>query len=39
MHHNRGKDDGVMPYFPESEEASMTDLTKYLIHNVGQLAK
>jgi len=39
LHHNRGQNDGVMPYFPESEEDSMTDLAKYLIENVGKPAK
>lgn len=39
LHHNRPPDDDVMPYFPESEEATMTNLAKYLIENVGQLAK
>jgi len=34
LHHNRAKDDNKMPYFPESEKASMTDLAKYLIENV-----
>ena len=39
LHHNREIDDKGMPYFPESEKDSMTDLAKYLIQNVGQLAK
>lgn len=37
LHHNRKFDDDGMPYFPESEEASMANLAEYLIRNVGQL--
>lgn len=38
LHHNRQFDDDEMPYFPESEEDSITNLAKYMIETVGQSA-
>ena len=34
LHHNRSKDDGGLPYFPESQVNSITALAKYLLDHV-----
>ena len=38
LHHNRSVDDSVMPYFPENEEASISNLIRYMIKRVGVLS-